>query len=104
MSLTDRKNYEHTATDDYLQIILTDEEDIPDAINRLRSIYPNIMQLSYDNKRTRLHQEIKPTDINKMQTPLDLFNTFYQMQNNQSLNDKQMDILHQLIEETWEEN
>ena len=39
-----------------------------------------------------------------MQTPLDLFNTFYQMQNNQSLNDKQMDILHQLIEETWEEN
>lgn len=104
MSLTDRKNYEHTAIDDYLQIILTDEEDIPDAINRLRSIYPNIMQLTYDNKRTRLHQEIKPTDINKMQTPLDLFNTFYQMQNNQSLNDKQMDILHQLIEETWEEN
>ena len=32
---------------------LTDEEDILDGLQKLRVIYPNIMQLEYDNCRTR---------------------------------------------------
>ena len=51
--LTNRKNYEGTAVDDYLHITLTDEEDILDAIGKLRVIYPNLMKLDYDNQRTR---------------------------------------------------
>ena len=39
--------------DDYLHVVLTDEEDVPDALARLRTIYPNIMKLDYDNRRTR---------------------------------------------------
>ena len=44
--------------DDYLYITLTDEQDVPDALARLRVIYPNLMQLDYDNQRTRQQQEI----------------------------------------------
>lgn len=51
--LTSRDFYMGTAVDDYLHITLTDEEDILDAIGKLRSIYPNVMKLDYDNKRTR---------------------------------------------------
>lgn len=40
-------------TDDYIYVTLTDEQDIPDAIGRLRILYPNIMKLDYDNTRTR---------------------------------------------------
>ena len=58
MELTDRRNYEGTAVDDYLHITLTDEQDIPEALARLRVIYPNLMQLDYDNQRTRQQQEI----------------------------------------------
>lgn len=104
MQLTDRQNYANTATDDYLNVILTDEEDIPDAINRLRSIYPNIMQLSYDNKRTRINQTIETTDIANLKTPLQLFNDFFQMQNNQALSEAQIAILDELIHKTWEEH
>ena len=43
--LTLRKNWEGTATDDYLHVILTDENDVPDAMARLRVIYPNIMKV-----------------------------------------------------------
>ena len=58
MELTDRRCYEGTAVDDYLYITLTDEQDVPDALARLRVIYPNLMQLDYDNQRTRQQQEI----------------------------------------------
>ena len=46
MELTDRSRYEGTAVDDYLHITLTDEQDVPDALARLRVIYPNLMQLA----------------------------------------------------------
>ena len=36
MELTDRRNYDGTAVDDYLHITLTDEQDVPDALARLR--------------------------------------------------------------------
>ena len=39
--------------DDYLRAILTDEEDVPDAVTKLRVVYPNLLRLSYDNLRTR---------------------------------------------------
>ena len=38
--VTDLGFYRGTAVDDYLHITLTDEEDILDAIGKLRSIYP----------------------------------------------------------------
>lgn len=43
MEVTDRSFYETLDTDRYFHIILTDEEDIPDAVGKLRSIYPNLM-------------------------------------------------------------
>ena len=51
--LTLKSSWENTATDDYLHIVLTDEEDVPDAAARLRTVYPNLMKLDYDNTRTR---------------------------------------------------
>lgn len=101
--LTLRDNYKHTAVEDYLAITLTDESEIPEAVNRLRAIYPNIMQLTYDNTRTRINQKIETTDIADTKTPLELFNEFYQLQNNQDLNTKQRQLIQQLIQEAWED-
>lgn len=101
--ITLKNNYAHTNTDDYISITLTDEQDIPDAINRLRAIYPNIMQLSYDNKRTATTQLIDANNINESQTPFDLFAEFYVKQNNQPLNEEQITIMQDLIQEIWEE-
>lgn len=101
--LTLKSNYEHTNTTDYLAIILTDKEDIPDAINRLRSIYPNIMQLSYENTRSKISQQLENIDIHNLKSPLTLFKEFYTQQNNQDLNTEQNAILEELIHDIWEE-
>lgn len=96
-----KKNYENTKTDDYLHIVLTDEDDIPDAIGRLRSIYPNIMKLEYDNSRTR-HSAVEIGGANtSMQSPYELFSEFYEKQNGMQLSDEQSKLLTSLIEKIW---
>ena len=104
MEVTDRSFYETLDTDRYFHIILTDEEDLPDAVGKLRSIYPNLMRLSYDNRRTRGDRapgELRPAGQKK--SPLDLFSDLYRMQNNRELSPRQAEFMKTLIEEIWEE-
>ena len=103
MELTDRRNYDGTAVDDYLHITLTDEQDVPDALARLRVIYPNLMQLDYDNQRTRQQQEICAPERTESISPLEHLAAFYQLQNNQPLTAEQTAFCQALIEEIWKE-
>lgn len=100
--ITWKKNYENTDTEDYMHITLKDEEDILDAIGRLRSIYPNIMKLEYDNARTRTHQEVDFDEHVEQKLPIQLYQEFYQMQNNQDLSDEQQEYLSDAIDKIWE--
>lgn len=103
-SLTFRGFYEGTSyPGDYLHITLTDEEDIPDAISKLRVIYPNLMQLSYDNARTRSGALAAPTEQTAQKSPLELAEIFYEGQNGQPMSDAQREFLRGLMERIWEE-
>ena len=102
LELTARSTYLGTHTEDYLHIILTDEQDIPDAIGRLRSIYPNVMQLSYDNQRTRSQAHVIPAEHAQRKSPLELFEQFYETQNGSSITPQQEDLLRDFIESVWE--
>lgn len=100
--ITARSFYQDTAVDDYLQITLTDEEDVPEAVSRLRVIYPNLMQLNYDNTRTRSAAVIDGAlDVQK-KSQLQLFGELYELQNGQPMNDVQRDFMQELIESIWE--
>lgn len=101
MELTSRTFYRSMNTEDYLKIILTDEEEIPDAIGKLRTIYPNIMQMEYDNQRTRTRQEIDAAEDVESKSPLELFDELYEKQNNQGMSTVQKEYVQQLIEEIW---
>ena len=83
-------------------MILTDEEDIPEAIGKLRVVYPNIMKLTYDNTRTRTHQMIDGASDVEQKTPLQLFGELYEQQNNQPMSEIQEGFLKDLIETIWE--
>lgn len=62
--LTFRGFYQGTSyQEDYVRIILTDEEDIPEAFNKLRTVYRNLMGLDYDNRRTRADVRLVSTPI-----------------------------------------
>lgn len=104
-TVTARSFYEGTSwQEDYTHITLTDEEDIPDAIGKLRAIYHHLMKLDYDNKRTRSSSEITADLAVEEKTPIQLFSDFYELQNNQPLNEEQATFLNGLIETIWEED
>lgn len=102
--LTLKSNYESTNTEDYLHITLTDEEDIPDAIGKLRSIYPNIMKLDYDNLRTRGSGTVDAIENIESKSPFELFAELFKQQNNQDMSEEQEEIMRNLIDKIWEEN
>ena len=100
--LTDKAFYDGTATDDYLHIILTDEEDVPEAVGKLRVIYPNLMKLTYDNTRTRVNRIIDGAEDVQSKSHLELFEELYELQNNQPMSDEQRTFAAELIESIWE--
>ena len=101
--LTARSFYEHTTyRSDYLHLILTDEQDVFDAVGRLRAIYPYLMTLDYDNARTRAAGAVAAPAAMEQRTPLELFEALYLQQNNQPMSDEQRAFAAQLMEEIQE--
>ena len=94
--------YEQVDRDAYVRVILTDENDIYGAMGQLRSIYPNLMRLDYDNPRTRSGTaELEEADVKR--NPLELFEEFYQQQNHQPMLEEQRGYLAELLEAIQEE-
>lgn len=88
---------------DYVHITLTDEEDIPDAVSKLRIIYPNLMKLDYDNKRTRAGIVLEGAE-DQQRSPLELLEEFYEKQNGQPMGEEQRAFAKSLMERIWEED
>jgi len=102
LEITSRDFYQNLNTDDYYHITLTDEDDQPGAIGKLRVIYPNLMRLGYDNMRTRSESSVTGIADASQYTPIQLFDMLYEEQNGQTLSDTQRVFLDDLIEQVWE--
>ena len=97
--LMSREYYLNTELpESYLHVTLTDEEDVPEALSRLRSVYPNIMKLTYDNTRTRAHRSPLELQAEPETSPLELFGLLYEKQNNRPLSPEQSAYLTELME------
>jgi exonuclease SbcD len=102
LEVTARDFYKDTNQEDYVQVTLTDEEDVPDGMQKLRVIYPNLMKLEYDNKRTRGSREVKGACKVELKSELELFEEFYELQNNQPVSQKQREFVGKMIREIQE--
>ncbi|MGN8630388.1 exonuclease SbcCD subunit D [Blautia sp. HCP3S3_G3] len=102
LEVTEKSFYEGTNTRDYLHITLTDEEDIPDGMQKLRIIYPNLMKLEYDNRRTSENRSIEENTAAVQKTELEIFEEFFEIQNNQPMSEQQRLLVQQLIQEIQE--
>ena len=101
--LTLRESYENTTyQEDYTHITLTDEEDIPDAVAKLRAVYHNLMKLDYDNTRTRHSAAISGAENVETRSPIALFAEFYELQNGLPMSAEQTELVASLIEKIWE--
>lgn len=100
-ALTAKENYENTRTDDYIHAVLTDENDVVDAAAKLRVVYPNLMKLTYDNKRTREQREVTEIEELEAKSPIDLFEEFYEKQNNAAMSEEQKAFAVSCIASVW---
>ena len=99
--ITKKLFYCNVNTKNYISIILTDENEVPNALQKLRDIYENILKLEYDNKRTQKYNKIDFEKIKK-RDPFEVFSEFYELQNNQKMTTEQEEIMKNLIDEIWE--
>lgn len=103
LEVTAKSFYEGRNREDYLHITLTDEEDVPDGAAKLRVIYPNLMRLDYDNTRTRSRNLPEGAEEPETKSPLELFEEFYERQNNQPMTEEQIRFSRALMETIWED-
>lgn len=102
LEVTELSFYQGSNTEDYIQVTLTDEEDIPDGLQKLRTIYPNLMRFEYDNKRTRESRRVEGERSVEQKSELELFEEFFELQNNQPMNGPQKEFAEKLIREIQE--
>ncbi len=96
-ALTSKTVLEAGNTEDYLHITLTDEDEIIDAIGKLRRVYPQVMELAFDNSRTRSQKESLSIDTSVLRSPEELFQDFFQQQNGVTLTQEQLSLVRDFL-------
>ena len=84
--------------DDYVQITLTDEDDVPNAMSRLQGVYKNALELRYDNARTRANASALNASVEEQKSAFALFEEFFELQNNAKMTEEQSEYMKDLIE------
>jgi exonuclease SbcD len=102
--VTDKSFYKDLDTESYVQITLLDEDDIPNAFGKLATIYPNLMLMRYENRRTMDGADILSDGNEINMAPDVLFSQFYETMNNQPMTKEQEAYMLALIEKIWGDN
>jgi len=87
---------------DYMRAVLTDEDEVFDAIGQLRQVYPNVMRIDFENSRSRRSPDSKSAASGEVarKSPLELFEEFYTKQNNTGMGEEQRRIMLEILEQT----
>ncbi len=97
--LLDPEVYSKANTLDYIHATLTDEEEIYDAIGKIRSVYPNVMKLDFENSRMERRQETETAAMDIVsKNPLELFEEFFINQNNNPMKEEQREMMVKLFD------
>lgn len=88
---------------DYLLAILTNEEDLVDAIGTLRSVYPNIMQMQVERETQQAGQDQEQRGADwKEKSPYELFEQFYMLVMDTEMTDEQKALVREVVEQAKE--
>lgn len=103
--LLKKENYELGNVNDYIKAVITNEETIYDAIGQIRRIYPNTLKIEIRNSKTINGGQEQDLNLQKVKrkSELELFEDFYKSQNNVDLDEKQKEIIKDIISEVKDE-
>lgn len=90
-------------SEDFIDVILTDENEVLDAISTLRTVYPNVLKLSYDNKATKAFDQVEKIKV-EQKNPLEIFDAFFNSRRGTEMDKEQKEYIQSLIEKIWGEN
>lgn len=101
--LTNRSFYADTDyPESYVRITLTDEEDVPNGQRLLKAIYHRLVELRYDNTRTRMGQARMGSAVQvKKRPPIELMDELFLKQNGRGMSDEQKQYMQTLIERVF---
>ena len=89
--------------DDFYKFILTDEENIVNVMNRVRTVYPNVIKIDYTHAQTVRAAEFSSDQNVGNLSMLDNFKNFYRSVKGEELSERQTAYLTALIEKIEEE-
>jgi exonuclease SbcD len=87
------------AREDYVQVTLTDEEELFGVMERVRGVYPNTLTIGFDNSRTRAEGPLSFDEPMLADSPFELFKTFYEERNGAGLLAAQEKIVQDILKE-----
>ncbi len=99
-----RSYYENLDTEGFFYITLTDDTDIPNVMPKLRTVYQNIVQLSFDNSRTRTVSVVTAAVNTDTKTPYELVAELFKEQNGAEMTEEQSEYVKDIIDSIWGDN
>jgi len=85
---------------DYIDAILLDEGDLYDPIGKLRTVYPNVMHISY-KRDEKVNSELADLEEGLEEgTPLDVFKSFFKYVTDEDADETYVKIAEEIIDET----
>lgn len=105
--LTAKSFWETYPRTDFLQIILTDDEEVPDAAAKLAVLYPRILTLRFENSRLSVETDGGNMDAGKARDALSpemVFAAFFARQNERELTADEQKYIKSLLAEEREES
>ena len=85
--------------EDYIFVTLTDEDIISDAMSIFRQVYPNTLQIRYDNAHTRGIELADPSKIAEMRSFPELMSDFYRQMYQQEISAEEMRLMERIARE-----
>ena len=98
--LLKKENYSQADVHDYIRATLTDENEIYDAMGRLRAVYPNLMKLDFDRGGALYREGTRmAAELVAAKTPAELFREFYESQNQMPMSREQEALVEEILKE-----
>lgn len=85
--------------EDYIHVTLTDKEALIEPMNSLRSVYPNVMQLSFERKEMKAAQQQSACGHTVQKQKLELFGDFYELVTGESLDERELAVMKEVVDE-----
>ena len=86
---------------DLIQLILIDEERVYEPMASVRTRYPNVLELRYEEKKEDLEFNLGDPQ-SESKDIIELFSEFYEKINNRSINDEELNIIKDVYQKVLE--